>query len=404
MKNLPAYYKIHEKIGKGAFSSIYRAFDEKEQKNVAIKVIKKQRVMKIMKQIRLEISLLHSLDHPNIVTCFGSFEDKKYLYIILEYCEKGDLSELLKANVFSEQDVHFYFSHLVSALKYLHTKQIIHRDIKPKNILVSNDNILKLTDFGFAKHSNAIDMNKTICGSPLYMAPEILSSSPYSTVSDLWSIGIVLFEMISGRTPYYAENIDDLQKNIQCASQFDLIDALSISNSCKQLLFQLLDMNQSSRLSWEEFFQHTWITGLNIDETSDNMHLEMETRESTNTECQFSLSNHILCDDIENITPIPPKTSQTFIESQLLGTGPETVLDTVLDREQGTHSNSNDRDEKKIPGSALRTDSKNVLNTDETFEQDIAFEESFVIVQHPSFPMMSRLRKLSSSLLNFFYQ
>tara|TARA_B110000881_G_scaffold9974_1_gene7547 strand:- start:1549 stop:2619 length:1071 start_codon:yes stop_codon:yes gene_type:complete len=352
MENLPTYYSIQEQIGEGAFSKIYKAIDTKNDKVVAIKLIKKQKVLKLMKQVRLEISLLKSLQHPNIIACYGSYEDIKYVYIILEFCERGDLSLLLKGNILNEKDVHKYFIHLVSALQYLNNRQIIHRDIKPKNILISNDDILKLTDFGFAKQINVTDMSQTICGSPLYMAPEILAASPYSTTSDLWSIGIVLFEMITGKPPYQANNIEDLKHNIQCISQFDLIDNLEVSQSFKQLLYQLLDINQSSRMSWEEFFNHPWITG--YDDTN-NMYLEMEKDSSVP---QFSIFDHM-----EN-----------------------NVIPSQVEEEEDSEKEENE--------------------TNLSFEEILQRDSHYVIVERQSdsvnIPIVQRIRSLSNSIIQYF--
>lgn len=268
----PNTFSIREEIGKGAFSRIFKAYDTVQERNVAIKVIRKKRVVKLRKQIEMEIQLLQKLDHPNIVQCYGVYEDHSKIFIVMEYCAKGDLSELLKVSFLTEEEVKGLFKGLVAALEHLFENKIMHRDLKPKNILVSDDDTLKIADFGFAKYVQT-DLSQTICGSPLYMAPEILNSSPYASNSDLWSVGIVLYEMISGKPPYFAKNMEELKKNIHEVSQFEMIDSLKVSYSCKELLFQLLDINKSSRLSWEEFFNHAWLseeptTGNPFDESS----------------------------------------------------------------------------------------------------------------------------------------
>lgn len=342
---LPKTFLIREEIGKGAFSKIYKAFDSIKARDVAIKVIRKKTVIKIRKQIETEIQLLQKLDHPNIVQCFGVYEDHSKIFIVMEYCSKGDLSDLLKVSFLTEDDVKDLFQGLVSALQYLHKQNVMHRDLKPKNILVSDDDKLKIADFGFAKHLST-DLSQTICGSPLYMAPEILNSSPYASNSDLWSVGIVLYEMISGKTPYFAKNLEDLKKNIHEVSQFDMIDSLEVSYACKELLFQLLDINKSSRMSWDEFFSHTWLTS-------------------------------------------KPVTENPFDE-----TVPDPPLQNITD-------NIN---EDFLPSSIpVVSESELLTSNGLSFEDLIREDDAYVLVETPNksdFPIVKQLRKLSRSIWN----
>lgn len=342
---LPKTYLVREEIGKGAFSRIFKAFDSVKGFDVAIKVIRKKKVTKIRKQIETEIQLLQKLDHPNIVQCFGVYEDHSKIFIVMEYCSKGDLSDLLKVSVLIEDEVKDLFMGLVSALQYLHKQNVMHRDLKPKNILVSDDDKLKIADFGFAKYLNT-DLSQTICGSPLYMAPEILHSSPYASNSDLWSIGIVLYEMISGKPPYFAKNLEDLKKNIHEVSQFDIIDSLQVSYACKELLFQLLDVNKSSRMSWDEFFNHTWLSA-------------------------------------------NPLTVNPFDEES-----PNTTPQNVMDEMDENFLMS------IIP---VVTESELSVNNCTSFEELIREDDAYVLVETPDrsdFPIVKRLRSLSKSLWN----
>ena len=342
---LPKTYLVREEIGKGAFSRIFKAFDSVKARDVAIKVIRKKKVTKIRKQIETEIQLLQKMDHPNIVQCFGVYEDHSKLFIVMEYCSKGDLSDLLKVSFLEEEDVKALFKGLVSALQYLHTQKVMHRDLKPKNILVSDDDTLKIADFGFAKYLHT-DLSQTICGSPLYMAPEILNSSPYASNSDLWSVGIVLYEMISGKPPYFAQNLEGLKKNIHEVSQFDMIDSLQVSYPCKELLFQLLDVNKSSRMSWDEFFDHTWLSD---QPASENPFDE----ESPNT---ASLN-------------VNDEMDENFLPS---------IIPVVTESELSDHHGI-------------------------SFEELIREDDAYVLVDTPNesdFPIVKRLRSLSRSLWN----
>lgn len=343
---LPKTYLIRGEIGKGSFSRIFKAFDTVQARDVAIKVIRKKHVTKIRKQIEMEIQLLQKLRHPNIVQCFGVHEDHSKLFIVMEYCAKGDLSDLLKVSFLSEDDVKRLFKGLVSALQYLHKENVMHRDLKPKNILVSDEDTLKIADFGFAKYLHT-DLSQTICGSPLYMAPEILNSAPYASNSDLWSVGIVLYEMISGKPLYFAKNLEDLKKNIHEVSQFDMIDSLQVSYSCKELLFQLLDVNKSSRMSWDEFFDHAWL--------SDSV----KTKNLYHEECKKATVPLNLHDEMD----------ENFLPSII-----PVVTESELSENQGI-----------------------------SFEDLIKEDDAYVLVDTPNesdFPIVKRLRSLSRSLWN----
>lgn len=348
MNPLPKDIEIKEQIGRGSFSRIYKAVkhaaDETDDTVVALKIIKKKKVSKILPQIRLEISILKELDHPNIISCIETYEDEKYLYIMMEYCKEGDLCQLLKTQFLNETDVRRYFLDLVAALKYLHERKILHRDLKPKNILVTSDDRLKLIDFGFAKHASTTDLSETICGSPLYMAPELLSSCPYNSTTDLWSIGIILYEMIAGHPPYHAEDIVGLRKAIQQQSQFDLIDVLDVSPMCKEFLFQLLDINGSSRISWQEFFEHPWI--LNEVKPPKIEEPPKEVR-------QFTLSDY---------------TDVNFLSSS--------VKEGKIEEKQ-----------------------------EMTFEEILNADDDYVVIPHrpePQYPFVRRLRTLSNSIIDYF--
>lgn len=384
--SLPSKYIIHEQIGKGSFSSIYRIVDSKNgNAEFALKKIKKKRIRKIEQQIRLECTLMKNCTHKNILPCFEKYEDSSYIYLILEYCQQGDLSTLLKHTLLNERDVHKYFSELVSALKYLYENKIVHRDLKPKNILISNDNTLKLADFGFAKNICENDLSTTICGSPLYMAPELLSNHKYSSIADLWSVGIVLYEMISGKPPYFAQTIDDLKLQIQHESQFDLIDSLDVSDLCKQLLYQLLDVNQSSRMSWDDFFSHPWVIqkfedGNNCENNGTGDDHGIEDRE-----CEEHTENTDLHNtDGNDQNKENRRNTQTNINKRPRELDKQFTLQTYI---KESYLRENDDQNNEV-----------------TFEDIISEDERYVIVNQPSneYAIIRRLRSLSSSLIHFF--
>lgn len=252
------HYKIDKrKIGKGAFSSVYKGINLKNNQTVAIKKINSDLISKMKNYIKREIKVMNNLNHKNVLKLYNVIYENNNIYLILEYCKYGDLSLFLKNKKLKESVVKGFLYQIVSGLKYLHKKNIFHRDLKPQNILVDNNFNLKITDFTFAKENMEENMSQTMCGSPLYMAPEILNYQEYNSKTDLWSVGIIMYEMLIGSTPYKAKNIVKLVKNIK---ERDVIipKNIKLSSICKHLLFSLLEKDPKKRLSWDELFNHPW--------------------------------------------------------------------------------------------------------------------------------------------------
>ena len=198
------YLHSSKKIGRGAFSKVYKGFDLNTDEPVAVKSIEKDSIVeKLQKRLKLEIKLHSELSHNNIIKLYDFIEDSEYYYLILEYCENGDLHKLIKRGRLDENISKNYTKQLVNGLKYLRTKNIVHRDLKPHNILLSdNCRVVKITDFNFARELWDRQLAETLCGSPLYMAPEIIKTNQYTNKSDLWSVGMIIYEMVHGCTPY----------------------------------------------------------------------------------------------------------------------------------------------------------------------------------------------------------
>jgi serine/threonine-protein kinase ULK/ATG1 len=166
------------------------------------------------------------LKHTNIVQLFYYHELPTEIYLIIEFCNGGDLAEyLLKKETLSEMSIKHLTRHIAGALQAIHQRQIIHRDIKPQNILLSfrstsstqsfKDATIKLADFGFARYLSSSDMAATLCGSPLYMAPEILLGRRYDSKVDLWSTGTILYQCLTGEAPFKVSMIIRINFNIR---------------------------------------------------------------------------------------------------------------------------------------------------------------------------------------------
>jgi len=271
-------YKIKKTpIGKGSFSTVFLATDLSDNE-YAIKRIELSKLDPARHdKFLLELDISAKINHPNIVKCFEVFKTSSYWYIVNEYCNYGTFSDLAKAVAKlepkkKEELCNHYLKQLRDALKYLHKNNIIHRDLKPMNILMTKINtspsakevVVKLADFGFARYfenkpqnvSGYEDMVSTICGSPIYMAPELLIDMKYNTKADLWSFGVIMYELLYGINPYnYPKTISDLRKVI---IEQKIIFNKIYSNSCISLMKKLLQVDPEIRISWNNFFTHKW--------------------------------------------------------------------------------------------------------------------------------------------------
>ena len=199
-------YEILCKIGQGSFGTVFKVKRKIDRAILVIKLIKITTLSKKNQQDSLhEVNILSSLNCPYIVKYYDSFVENSTLYIVMEYCEKGDLSQILKKQQLQEQKIWKFFIQISIGLEYLHSKQILHRDIKSLNIFLSNDDSIRIGDLGVAKIlNNTHAFAQTQVGSPYYLSPELCEEKPYNTKSDVWALGCVLYEMCTTKHPFQA--------------------------------------------------------------------------------------------------------------------------------------------------------------------------------------------------------
>ena len=240
-------YEQLKTVGLGSYGRVRLCKNKKTGEIFVMKILKKNDIIK-QKQvdhIYSEFNILSMLKHPFIVQLLGyNFEDPKYIYFILEYIQGGELFSLLRSNVtFPIPQTKFYIAHIVTIFEYLHSKNIVYRDLKPENILINKNGYLKLTDFGFAK---IIDNEKTytLCGTPEYLAPEILLNKGHGKPVDWWTLGIILYEMLVGSDPFGDE---DPMKTYQKILKGKINYPKDMNKDAKSLIKHLLTQDTSKR-------------------------------------------------------------------------------------------------------------------------------------------------------------
>ncbi|KAE8452481.1 Serine/threonine-protein kinase [Mollisiaceae sp. DMI_Dod_QoI] len=303
-------FSIENEIGKGSFATVYKGTHNSTGALVAIKSVNLSKLNKKLKEnLYCEIEILKGLHHPHIVALIDCRESPTHIHLVMEYCELGDLSYFIKkrdrladnpalkemvqkypmppAGGLNEVIVRHFLKQLASAMEFLRERNFIHRDVKPQNLLLlpspqylakTKDRqlvmsasreammpvvgltslpMLKIADFGFARSLPSTSLAETLCGSPLYMAPEILRYEKYDAKADLWSVGTVLFEMMTGRPPFRANNhVELLRKIEQSEDHIRFTKDAVLSPGMKDLIKALLKRTPVERLPFENFFRH----------------------------------------------------------------------------------------------------------------------------------------------------
>ena len=256
-------FLIGRKLGFGQFGKVYLAKLKSTQFICAIKVINKKRLLKeslkSINQVRREIEIQSHLHHPNILSIYNFFWDSKNIYLVVEYATGGELFKRLHKEPngrYSEPKAAFYIKQVCEGIEYIHKMHIIHRDIKPENILICNE-VIKLSDFGWSIHQISNKIRKTFCGTVEYMPPEVLYGQPHIPSSDLWCLGILIFELCAGEPPFTANSNPEIIYKIK---KFKMKAYPSyFSDDVKDLIGKLLKMSPNERISIEEVKAHPWI-------------------------------------------------------------------------------------------------------------------------------------------------
>ncbi|XP_047942534.1 CBL-interacting serine/threonine-protein kinase 6 [Salvia hispanica] len=254
-------YELGRLLGHGTFAKVYHARHMQSGRNVAMKIVGKEKVIKVgmMDQVKREISVMKMMHHPNIVELHEVMASKSKIYFAMEYVRGGELFAKISRGRLKEEAARGYFQQLISAIDFCHSRSVYHRDLKPENLLLDEEGNLKVTDFGlsaFSDHLRQDGLLHTTCGTPAYVAPEVIGKKGYDGAkADIWSCGVILYVLLAGYLPFQEENIVAMYRRIyrgdfKCPPWF--------SAEARKLITKMLDPNPSTRISIAKIIDSAW--------------------------------------------------------------------------------------------------------------------------------------------------
>ena len=255
-------YKFVQKIGKGCYGEVYKGMKDGDTNEYAIKLVSKESLNKSKKLVELfntEVSVLQEINHPNILKCYEVLETSGNYYMIMKFCNGGDLDQHIKKfQRLGENESIYFMKQILNGFCELHARQIMHRDFKTANVFLHNDQIV-IGDFGFAK--SGVQVTTTKLGSPLNMAPEVLlgvSGATYDSRCDIWSIGIVFYNMLYGKMPWDVAVMEELKEKVrtETGKNLPMPAPPNLSKECKDVLMRMLEPNPDKRITWKDLFSH----------------------------------------------------------------------------------------------------------------------------------------------------
>ncbi|XP_041860334.1 calcium/calmodulin-dependent protein kinase IGb isoform X2 [Melanotaenia boesemani] len=262
-ENIQEVFDLMEELGTGAFSEVYMVREKKTGKTFAMKCVKKKKKRDI--NLENEIAVLRRIKHENVIGMEDFYESQTHYYLIMQLVSGGELFDrILDRGMYSEKDASRVIQQVLQAVSYLHQNGIVHRDLKPENILYysqDEDSKIMISDFGLSKMADNGIMS-TACGTPGYVAPEVLAQKPYSKAVDCWSIGVIAYILLCGYPPFYEDTETRLFAKIMKAQyEFDSPFWDDISESAKDFIRNMMQKNPNMRYTTEQALRHPWIIG-----------------------------------------------------------------------------------------------------------------------------------------------
>ncbi|KAF1749968.1 hypothetical protein GCK72_016513 [Caenorhabditis remanei] len=268
-QDIEKHYEIGVVIGKGNFSSVHLTKRKEDGTKCALKQVEKRAMRGKCFFVDNEVEMLSLIQHDHIISIIDAFSTENQYFIVFEHAQYGDLYETIRKNGrIEEPDAAIITLQVASALTYLHERNVVHRDVKPENLLLVDKFSVKLCDFGLACH--VLGPLYRICGTPTYCAPEVLRETGYSTLCDIWSLGVVLYVMLVGYAPFRAPDQTRLFKLImQAKPNMDMPEWKGISMKAKDLVSRLMNKSEDRRPLASQIVSHPWIAPFTMDNIDD---------------------------------------------------------------------------------------------------------------------------------------
>ena len=264
-KNFQDAYKVGRDLGSGAFSVVKLATHKIHNKQVAVKIVSKKKLSEEdLAALMTEISILCELDHPHIIKCYETFDEGEDFFIITELVAGGELFDRIVAKThYTEKEARDLIKLFLETMAYMHENGIVHRDLKPENLLLTSDADdadIKVADFGFAKKVTELLPNETACGTPGYVAPEILRGDHYGCEVDIWSMGVICYVLLAGYPPFYDDDQRKLFRKIKEGKYHFHQDYWgSTSPEAIDMIRKMLCVSQKDRWTAKQLLAHPWI-------------------------------------------------------------------------------------------------------------------------------------------------
>jgi len=260
-------YDVKKELGSGAFSIVKLAVHKTTKIQRAIKMIDKDSIKEKKEMLEREVDILKRIQHPNIIAVVEIYETPRYLNLVMELAIGGELFDsIVSRGKYTEKDAAKIIQQVASACEYLHSLGIVHRDLKPENLLLESkapDARVKIADFGLSKIMEAQSVLQTACGTPGYVAPEVLIGEGYNQEVDVWSVGVIMYILLCGFPPFYADNNSKLFEKIMAGTySFPSPYWDKISDSAKDLIKRMLVVDPKSRFTSLQVINHPWIKEL----------------------------------------------------------------------------------------------------------------------------------------------
>jgi len=255
-------YQFKRVLGHGQFGTVREALMIGTGRVVAVKSINKEKIKKDLYLLKRELDVLRMIDHPNVIKYYETYEDEKYLHIVMELCSGGDLfDKLIEMGTLNETEVANVMKKLLLAVNHMHGLFVVHRDLKPENFLFSSRDPgaeIKVIDFGMSIKHQSSDLT-TLVGTPYYLAPEVLRGK-YGKECDIWSLGVVMYLMLCGYQPFEGEDMREIFAKISKGEfNFHGPEWAGVSDSAKDMIRKMMSVNPSKRISIEDALRHPWL-------------------------------------------------------------------------------------------------------------------------------------------------